>query len=122
MTTVLRLSLRSCLNSPVLSSAIILTAALGIGAASMVYCVLYAALLRPYPYKEPDRIVRVQTRHIKDGGALLHCSLLDIDDYRRQSTTLENIGVFYEAEDRLLGDGPTQVAVQAWVNATTLDL
>jgi putative ABC transport system permease protein len=57
--------LRSLLREPAFSAVVMLTAALGIGTATAVYSLIYAILLRPFPYKDPDRLVHVQTRHAR---------------------------------------------------------
>jgi hypothetical protein len=112
--------LRSLMREPAFSAVVMLTAALGIGTATAVYSLIYAVLLRPFPYKDPDRLVRVQTRHVTRGGALGGCSLADVEDYRRRATTIEDLGVYFSFENQIVGDGPGQVALMAQVNPTTL--
>ncbi len=59
-----RLSFRTLLRSPGFTAVAVLTLALGIGANTAIYSVVDAILLRPLPYPESDRIVRVAaTRH-----------------------------------------------------------
>lgn len=53
----LRFGVRLLRRSPVLSAVAVLTFALGVGANSAVFSVVNAALLRPLPYPEPDRLV-----------------------------------------------------------------
>jgi len=50
---------RSLLRSPVLSVTIIGTLALGIGSTVALFSVLRGVLLRPLPFSEPDRLVRI---------------------------------------------------------------
>lgn len=57
----LRFAFRQLLKNPGFTTGAILTLALGIGANSALFSVLYAVLLEPLPYPEPDRIVQVQS-------------------------------------------------------------
>lgn len=56
----LRYAFRTLRRSPVLSAAIVLTLALGIGANVAIFGVVNAALFRPLPFAEEGRIVRIQ--------------------------------------------------------------
>ena len=47
---------RSLLRSPVLAATIVLTVGLGIGATAAIFSAVNAALLRPLPYRQPDRL------------------------------------------------------------------
>ena len=62
-----RYALRGMRASPTFSLSVIITLALGIGAAASVFAVLDAQLLRPLPYEEAPRWV-VLTQVRQDGG------------------------------------------------------
>jgi predicted permease len=56
-----RTSLRGLLRAPMLSLTIIATVGLGIGATTVIFSAVNAALLRPLPYPDPERLVRIYT-------------------------------------------------------------
>jgi predicted permease len=62
----LRYALRQLVKSPGFTLTAVISLALGIGATTAVFSVIYAALMNPFPYPEVDRIVRL-TLHTKAG-------------------------------------------------------
>jgi predicted permease len=61
LTQDLRHCLRSLLRAPALVATVVLTVGLGVGASTAMFALVHAILLRPLPYAEPDRLVRVYT-------------------------------------------------------------
>ncbi len=57
----LRICLRGLLRAPVLALTIVATVGLGLGATTVIFAAVHAAFLRPLPYKDPTRLVRIYT-------------------------------------------------------------
>src|SRR5688572_19199263 len=57
----LRISLRGLLRAPMMTMTIVATVGLGIGATTVIFSAVHAALLRPLPYADPGQLVRVYT-------------------------------------------------------------
>src|SRR5262245_28491646 len=58
-----RLSLRSLLQSPAFTIIVVIVLALGIGANTAIFSVVDAAMLKPIPIPDADRVVRIAARH-----------------------------------------------------------
>src|SRR5712671_6970611 len=57
----IRISLRGLVRAPMMTLTIVVTVGLGIGATTVIFAAVQAALLRPLPYADPDRLVRIYT-------------------------------------------------------------
>jgi predicted permease len=58
----LRYSIRQLLKSPGFTLTAVISLALGIGATTAVFSVIYATLINPYPFRASDRIVRMSVQ------------------------------------------------------------
>jgi predicted permease len=74
--------------------ATVVTLALGIGANTAIFAVIYGVLLKPLPYREPERLISVmQTApgvNIKD----LNACLADYITYREAAKTFEDVALW----------------------------
>jgi putative ABC transport system permease protein len=91
----LRYAIRMLLKKPGFTIIAVLALALGIGANTAIFSVVNAVLLRPFPYRQPDRLVMIWQR-LSGASAYpkLPCSAPDYIDYRDQTQTLENVAAF----------------------------
>lgn len=70
--------------------------ALGIGATSAVFSVLYGVLLKPLPYSDPDRLVRVYQSNPSERLNDFPLSPADFLDYRAQNRVFENMATYVD--------------------------
>ena len=90
----LRYAFRTLRRSPGFTVSVILALVLGIGANTAVFSIVYAVLLKPLPYAEPDRLVRLYERNPAHGIERGEVSPGTFVDWRTRSHTLESVAVF----------------------------
>jgi putative ABC transport system permease protein len=86
----LRVGLRALGAQPGFTVAAALALALGIGATTLIFSVVNAVLLRPLPFPDADRVIRIEERHGRSAytSNFTYASFLDLG---RQTATLEHI-------------------------------
>ncbi|MFL6212367.1 MAG: ABC transporter permease [Blastocatellia bacterium] len=90
----LRYGVRMLLNKPGFAVVAIITLALGIGANTAIFSVVNAVLLRPLPYQEPDRLVRVYTEFPTMDFHKFWMSAPEFMDIHNEAQSWENIGAW----------------------------
>jgi len=85
----LRYGVRMLLKSPGFAIVAVLTLALGIGANTAIFSVVDAMLLRPLPYPEPDRLVRIWESSLKLHSPRNVVNPRNFLDWRDQSHSFE---------------------------------
>lgn len=96
-------------KNPAFTIAAILTLALGIGANTAIFTVTNALLLRPFPYRDPERLVSVgaKDQNKEFGGTLLRYEML-----RDRNQSFEGVAAFTSDNFNLTGRGePLQVSI-----------
>jgi putative ABC transport system permease protein len=106
----LRYSIRTLRKTPVFAAAAILTLALGIGANTAIFSVVYAVLLRPLPFAQPDRLVRIAEKNDKINISFFSSSVLNYLSWKEQSQSFQSMGVVSGAGFNLTSRGePEQI-------------
>ena len=107
-----RYALRQLRKSPAFSAVAILTLALGIGATTSIFSVVYGVLLRPLPYPDPDRIAAVFELTTK--GRPSRLADPNFDDFRDQSRSFAALAKYSAFEASVAGASePTRTRVAA---------
>ncbi|WP_224242588.1 ABC transporter permease [Hyalangium gracile] len=98
-----RYALRLLRKTPGFALAAVLALALGIGANSAVFSVVNGVLLRPLPFAEPERLVRIFGNFPSLGLNNIPTSVLEFRDYQERPRTLESVGAYAVADITLTG-------------------
>ena len=112
----LRYGLRMLGKSPGFTAVAVLTLALGIGANTAIFSVVNAVLLRPLPYRNPDRLVRVwETRPQQN----FNRTFVSEGEYLawREARSFENVALLDSLSFNLAGGGEPERVVAARVTA-----
>src|SRR5207248_2879795 len=99
----IRYSARMLLKSPGFSVIAVLTLALGIGANTAIFSVVDAILLRPLPYPEPSRLVRIWEWSLKHDSPRNVVNPFNFLDWRDHAQSFEAMAA--------ISDGVTNVSV-----------
>src|SRR5581483_8725940 len=91
----IRYGARMLLKRPGFTFIAVLTLALGVGANTAIFSIVYGVLLRPLPYSEPERLTMVWLRGVKEaGGDQTPLSVADLLDWRAKNHGFEQVGAF----------------------------
>jgi predicted permease len=101
--------LRQLRRNPGFSLVAVLTLALGIGANTAIFSVVYAVLLQPLPFRSPGQLVRVFEANDQAGITAAGCSYAECQDWRRQNHVFSGMATVSGHELNLTGRGEPMV-------------
>ena len=91
----IRYAARTLLKSPGFTAVAVVTLGLGIGANTAIFSVVDSVLLRPLPYRAPDRLVMLWENHPQDGAPRSPFAPANYSDLRTQTGSFERLGAIY---------------------------
>ena len=102
LTDDVRHALRGWRRTPLLSAAVILTLALGVGANTAVFSVVHAVIFRPLPYPAPERLVELFEQDQR--GPFWRVSMPNYLSWAERSTSFEAMAAFQDSAFNLTDD------------------
>src|SRR5215510_6330681 len=118
----LRYGFRQLRLNPGFAAIAVVTLALGIGANVALFSVIRNVLLKPLPYRDPERIVRVWMDNRRLQMREDWASYLNYQDYKRLGTSFESMAAFNEPSANLIGDGEPERVRGANCEAALVDV
>lgn len=115
-----RYALRALRRAPAFSATVILTLALGIGPTTAIFSVVDTVLLRPLPYPNGERLVRLQESTAKVSG--FSVAWLNYNHWRDENHSLEGLAAYQFAHHTLTGRGEPLLTRAAVVTANLFPL
>src|SRR5215475_7790545 len=119
----LRYGLRILLRNPAFAAAAVVCLALGIGATTAIFSVVNAVLLRPLPYVQPQRLVKVYSEFGNfPGGGLRRfwVSPPEYLDLKRETKSWESLDGWVNGGVNLTGDAQPVRATASFVTGGLL--
>lgn len=120
----LKIGFRQLLKSPGFFLVAVVTLALGIGSCTAMFSVIHAVLLKPLPFKEPDRLVWIENG--SSGGLSARTSRTDVlRAWREQNQSFESISAYFAFFDygrlTITGHGEPERRVGVAVSENFID-
>lgn len=104
----LRFAARSLRRSPGFAVMAILVAGLGIGATTASFSALEHVLVRPLPFLDADRLVKLYQDQTQRGYPRMEVSPPNYRDWKQQSTSFTGMAAYRSLSVNLLGEGYPQ--------------
>jgi putative ABC transport system permease protein len=119
----LRFGFRMLVRNPGLAAIAITAFALGIGLTTVMFSIVYGALMRGLPFPEPDRLVHLEESRPEHGVESRAVAIADFVDWRAQQTAFEDLAGFAVGTANLAvaGEKPDRKSA-AYTTASMFDL
>jgi len=118
----LQFALRQLIKNPGFTLVAVLTLALGIGANSAIFSVVNAVLMRPPPYPDAGRLVRIASVNPALGVSDSRSSHPNVLDWQERSISFDEIATFQEWDGALTLDGRSESVRVNWVTPNLLPM
>lgn len=103
-----RYTSRALVRTPGFTAAAAATIALGIGGATAIFSVTYAVSIRPLPYAQSDRLIRIYEANLTAGQIEHDVSVGSFHAWRERAATVESLALFSKLRTRFLSAAERQ--------------
>ena len=110
-----RYGLRMLRRNPGFTAVTVITLALAIGANTAIFSVVYPVLLRPLPFRDPQRLVTIGESRHRTTCCAYSASYPDFLDWRRTTKSFQSLGGFTYDAFTLSGNGEPKTMFCAMV-------
>jgi putative ABC transport system permease protein len=118
----LRYAVRLQRKNPGFTIVAVIALALGIGANTAIFSVVNTVLLKPLPYKDPERLVLVWEENSKQGYPTDTPTAANFIDWRNQNQVFEEMAAFTPTSLNLTGSGEPERLIGRRVSASLFPL
>jgi putative ABC transport system permease protein len=117
----LRYGLRLLARSPMLTAAVLLTLAIGIGGNAAIFAVIDGILLRPLAYPHAEALVSIWHTGFGSLGPNVNCSPSMYFTYREENRTFQQFGLWWSGGASVTGIGEPELPRALFVTYGVLD-
>src|SRR4029434_5207283 len=115
MTKDVRFALRALARRPGFTAVAVITLALGIGANTAIFSVVYGVLLQPLDYPQPDQLVTLRESHLKQPDAQVAPG--NFLEWQKQNTVFSDLAAYRTVSYNFSGEGEPERLLAARVSA-----
>jgi putative ABC transport system permease protein len=118
----IRHGVRLLAKQPGFTVTAIATLVLGIGTCTAIFSVVNAALLRPLPFADPDRVVLVWETRVKNNANAIPAAPGNFADWRVQAQAFQALAATADTEINMISQGEPERVRAQYVSANFFDL
>lgn len=118
----LRHGFRLLIKNPGYSLISVITLGLGIGLTTMMFSIVYGALMRGLPFEEGDRLVALSHSDPARGWTGMGVDIHDFEVWREQQQSFEGIAAYYSGTVNVRGTERAERYDGAWMSANMFRL
>lgn len=115
----LRVAFRQLRKSPGFASTVVLTLALGIGATTAIFSLVEGVLLRPLPFRDPERLVELGDHVGNRPSPGIPVTPREIETYSKATSAFSSMGAYTSINYELSGGAVSEVVLGARITTST---